>query len=752
MGFKIPFTDIELFQDTPETPQEDTTQEDAPPKVQGEVGYARSEIYGRGEVEKYDPDDLKIKKGNEVYQKMLTDDQVKPVIQFKKDAVTSRDFFFEVGTDDNGDPREDHQEMSDFFHYMIGQIRGSFTDNLKGILTAIENGFSVSEKIYDTVDYEDKAMWGLKDIKLRPFDSFEGGFVSDEHGNITKINQNVPGQQIEIPLDKIIHFVNDPDFDTLYGRSDLRACYRAWWSKDIAIRFQNIFLERHATGFIWAQVEGRLETEQKAKLEALLRNINTATGIQVPSNVTLNHSSPVNTTAFEDAIAQYDKAIAKGVLVPNLLGITEQGNTGSYSQSEIQLRAFFWTLGALAKRLEEVLDEQLFRQLALWNFGTEDYPKFKFQPMTLEEAVALSTTWGDLVQKGAVTQSDTDEAYIRNILGFPEQAEEVEGDTPPDDQEEIEEPPEDEEKPPEEFAEQTEWFKRVDFQQIERVLDGIGADYAGELSDIMAGVRFKMENQIAKIAGGRSFGNIKTTEFRVLEFPKKDHTNIVKTSRENLKGAMISGAASAKMELPPNGIITNINEFVTGKQNSESYLSSKSMQTGRDIDNDIIKALHNVILNANTYDWSTSQVMEAIAQDSKLNALWPDYEIERTEDGKIENIKAVEKTGDIGPYPNRLSTISMHNTSASFNYARQAFFESPENKGFIVAYQYSAIMDRATTPICRSLDGRINRDFGRYKPPNHFLCRSVLIPITVIDDWDGKESGFPSIQPQEGFG
>jgi SPP1 gp7 family putative phage head morphogenesis protein len=94
----------------------------------------------------------------------------------------------------------------------------------------------------------------------------------------------------------------------------------------------------------------------------------------------------------------------------------------------------------------------------------------------------------------------------------------------------------------------------------------------------------------------------------------------------------------------------------------------------------------------------------------------------------------------------------MHNTSASFNYARQAFFESPENKGFIVAYQYSAIMDRATTPICRALDGRINRDFGRYKPPNHFLCRSVLIPITVIDDWDGKEDSFPSIQPQEGFG
>jgi SPP1 gp7 family putative phage head morphogenesis protein len=745
MGFKIPFTDIELFQDTPETPQEDTAKE-SEPKNKGEIGYARSEMYGRGDVEKYDPDDLKIKKGNAVYQKMLTDDQVKPVIQFKKDAVTSRDYYFDVATDDDGDPREDHQEMADFFNFMIGHIRGSFTDNLKGILTAIENGFSISEKIYETIRYEDKAMWGLRDIKLRPFDSFEGGFVSDEHGNITKLKQSVPGQEIDIPLDKIIHFVNDPDWDTLYGRSDLRACYRSWFSKDIAIRFQNIFLERHASGFIWAQVEGSLEPQQKTALEALLRNINTSTGIHVPKNVDLNVENPAITTAFEDAISQHDKAIAKSVLVPNLLGITEQGNTGSYSQSEIQLRAFFWTLGALAKRLEEVLDEQLFRQLALWNFGTEDYPKFKFQPMTLEEALALSAAWGDLVQKGAVNNSETDEAYIRNLLGFPEAAEEEE----PEDEEipdEEEEPPEDqeeEEKPPEEFAEKTEWFKRVAFQQIERVLDENDESFLEPLSNEMAQARFKIEEQIRRVSKGRSFGNIKAAEFEVgVNFPKPVHTAIVKTSRTSLQETMEDGVVSAKRELPKHNNSDVYMFQLDTKSRAASFLSSRAMQIGKDLDADTMKSVMNVLRNGIKYDWSITQVMDALASDAKLTELWPDYEVVEIKGKKVA--RAINK-------PARLATLVRTTNSEAFNEARDAFFKSPENKGFVLAYEYSAILDDRTTEICRALDGRIRRDFANYTPPNHFNCRSLLIPVTAIDDWDGKEDPLPSIQPQEGFG
>lgn len=31
-------------------------------------------------------------------------------------------------------------------------------------------------------------------------------------------------------------------------------------------------------------------------------------------------------------------------------------------------------------------------------------------------------------------------------------------------------------------------------------------------------------------------------------------------------------------------------------------------------------------------------------------------------------------------------------------------------------------------------------------------CRSVLVPVTTIDGWDGVESDAPRVEPAEGFG
>ena len=46
-------------------------------------------------------------------------------------------------------------------------------------------------------------------------------------------------------------------------------------------------------------------------------------------------------------------------------------------------------------------------------------------------------------------------------------------------------------------------------------------------------------------------------------------------------------------------------------------------------------------------------------------------------------------------------------------------------------YVYTAILDEVTTDICMSLDGRIFRfdDPKRREPPQHFKCRSIIVPI-----------------------
>jgi uncharacterized protein with gpF-like domain len=96
--------------------------------------------------------------------------------------------------------------------------------------------------------------------------------------------------------------------------------------------------------------------------------------------------------------------------------------------------------------------------------------------------------------------------------------------------------------------------------------------------------------------------------------------------------------------------------------------------------------------------------------------------------------------------------------------ARYSHFTDPALDGFVEAIEYSAILDDRTTDLCKHLDMRIYESddpiWDEYRPPNHFNCRSLLIPVTIIDtEVVGKDnlegtrySKQPILEPQEGFG
>jgi hypothetical protein len=58
----------------------------------GEIGDYGS-VYYHGSMPRYNPDVLLSRKGDHVYEKMMTDDQVKAVVRFKQYAIVSRDIF-----------------------------------------------------------------------------------------------------------------------------------------------------------------------------------------------------------------------------------------------------------------------------------------------------------------------------------------------------------------------------------------------------------------------------------------------------------------------------------------------------------------------------------------------------------------------------------------------------------------------------------------------------------------------------------
>ncbi len=349
--------------------------------------------------------------GSGIYRRVMKDDQIRALLGLKQAVITSRSWRFETNTDEQ-------KIAADFFHTMMEKhLCGSFHQAMGDILTSHVFGFSLLEKTFQSVIWQGQYRWSLRSLKLRPAETFR--FEVDKYGNTTKLIQQQGVKEVQLPLRRFIHHVNKPEENLQYGESDLRECYRHWWAKENIFKFWNIYLERMASGFVHGRISGAISSQDRESLKQAMQNLSGRTSIITPANVELEMINAPSTDAFERAIAARDKAIAKALLVPNLLGFSEQGQTGGYSQSRIQLETFFFVLNGIAESVADVLNEQLFRELSWWNFGLVEYPRFSFAPLTEQQRQDTVARWKDAVTSGLVTPSTEDESRIRELLGFP---------------------------------------------------------------------------------------------------------------------------------------------------------------------------------------------------------------------------------------------------------------------------------------------------------------------------------------------
>ena len=802
--------------------------------VSGEVGWSETLIYQGSSFPKYNPDDVLSRKGFGIYRKMMTDEQIKAVVRFKRDAITSRDWYFECDHDDLSD--DEKKSRKDFFCKILNGTKGSWLDAMNGIMSAMYHGFSMSEKVYRVDDYEGSPRIVLDKLKLRPYDTFY--FYTDSHGNILRIVQKLEGQEQDIDPAKMIHYVQNPDFDEHYGGSELRECYRAWFSKDITIRMQNIYLERMASGFIWVSPrEGKslsASSQEYIQLQAVLSNISTKTAMILPSGMELHVEHPASTDAYERAVAQHDKAIAKALLVPNLMGISEQGSTGSFAQSQTQLEAFLWTLDADATRLEEILNEQLFKEIGDLNYGDGYYPKFKFKPVSDAKKMEIVKTWQGLVQAGAVQVTETDEAHLRELLDIPAKPEIAEesqpevslngaqvtsiidiaakvgkgelsqdaaksilvaafpltdeqatrivatevstpapvplpgqlpaspgGATPSEEQES----PDDEEEMPEETvvgrdvlksskcnhshgepltatkAAFSKAMKRVDFAVIGSKSDDSAEDSAYQVASVNGDAVARMVVDAESI--GFDVDKVETIKYTAGELGAMKKAVMGGLSegwkigathaQKELRKADKDKFGRAHFEVTDRALTDIAADYF--KVRGHKITGSISSQTQATIQNTLLEGIKGSHAFADT----KKEIYKALESEGLL-----------TEEDVIEALgtKTVKNTKA------RIQTIMRTSTFEAINEARYQYFADPELAGFVEALEYSAILDDRTTEICSELNGKTyavdSEEWRTYNPPNHYGCRSLLIPVTSRDTWEPSDP--PTVMPQKGFG
>jgi len=100
---------------------------------------------------------------------------------------------------------------------------------------------------------------------------------------------------------------------------------------------------------------------------------------------------------------------------------------------------------------------------------------------------------------------------------------------------------------------------------------------------------------------------------------------------------------------------------------------------------------------------------------------------------KADFKRAIRKSSK--SYRGRLKTIARNETTRAVNDRR---IEASKKSKFVQGVQFLAILDKNTTDICDARHGKILKldspELPAYTPPLHHNCRSILSPVSVLEN------------------
>ncbi len=358
------------------------------------------------------PDDLIKRHGLDIYDKMMTDAQVRMAINYKRFAVVSCDWDILPASQSPADI-----ETAALVKSSLENLSGSFIQSLFGITSALIHGYSVSEMIFSPSSTH-PGKWALCAIRHKNPADF--AFDTDRFGNITSLNLiDETGASIPLPQWKFAIYTYLPEYSRPWGRSDLRSVYKHWWSKDFLMKWWNIYLETFgAPTRIGKYPAGSTSASRQEDLKRVLRDIVNNTAITLPDDMDIEFVTAAGQAGFADAIEYHDRQIVKGILGQTLTS-SEGMRSGSLALGSVHRETLDDFLSFLRVDIaDSVINDQIVRRIVDFNFSDiTAYPRFVWKPkrdnIRLESVSDIET----LLRTGIATTADF--PLLRDSLGLP---------------------------------------------------------------------------------------------------------------------------------------------------------------------------------------------------------------------------------------------------------------------------------------------------------------------------------------------
>ena len=709
------------------------------PYLDVEFGIDETAIYKRMKITPYSPDALFTKKKIDIFNQMMLDSEIESSINTLKTIRLSSGWEVIPASES-----KEHIEQKDFVLYNLENVEGSFDDDLREIMGALEMGVSLNELIWTQAEsgkYAGKII--LKAIKSKNpkyFNIYTDDFDNIRENGIVNISSFDYGTQY--PTEKFVIYSFNKKYENAFGTPRIRSLYDLWYIKKVIERAWAVFLEKYGMPIPVLKHPPNIDETVRTNLLNMLKQFRLETGLLIPQGLELEikESQARGSSMFIDAFNYINEQIRKTILGQTLTA--QQSSVGSYALGKVHydiLSAYIEQLGKDVS--EKAIQNQIIRRIIDYNYlNVTEYPKFRFKSLVQDDIGTIIDKYYTGVQIKAIRPIPEDEDKLRDWMKLPPRNE-TKLPAPIIDKTEL--PEQELEAKYFEFKEKiftgvrrrtfTKYEEATDFNGILDVIETNTSDYAIKIADIIKDSVNELIDEIAKK--------------KIIE--EKNLSAIDKLHLKNL-GEIKSLFNDVLIKIYEQAIRDGRREIISKKKTLKfQAFDLRNMKPKEALDYFKNKSYFMTQMERD-YIWRT--VKPVIYNTIKTGATLKDF-IEQVN----KSMEPYYQRGVVDPdemTPFRLETILRTNLNEAYNEGRRAYFEDPSLEGFVVAYQYSAIMDDRVRPNHAILDGKVfsvtNPVIDRIIPPNGYNCRCVLIPIVEGEEW--SEDELPARwEPDKGF-
>jgi hypothetical protein len=340
------------------------------------------------------------------YRRMLKDPQIKTGINILTFFLLSREMKIVAYSDEEQD-----KVAEEFIHEVLKNMKTKTRQVRKNIYTAIKYGFSANEVVYITNEQNQIVVHGIYPIDRGTLEH-EEAFEFDKNGDLkTLIQLDDEGNEIKIPIEKILVYSYDSEFNNPWGEAILDSLYDNYFLKRRFLKWLAIFLEKHASPTLVGKISESNE-EFKDEMRRQLDEIR-----QGRTNMTVGENDVVEVLeshnrgeAFFNALERVDDIIFRTLFIGNLL--LGQSSTGSYSQAKTQLTVTKMILDGIHEEIA-IIFQEFFDKLVGFNFENAKSPKVLFEKFENKDILALLEAFKPYFDDGSI---DSDSQWFREIV------------------------------------------------------------------------------------------------------------------------------------------------------------------------------------------------------------------------------------------------------------------------------------------------------------------------------------------------